>query len=263
MEKVMEFANRCLNCKNKPCIKSCPMETNIPEFIQKIKENNLEEAYRILAENNLFTYICSKICPQEEQCQLTCTRGIKEKPIKIGFLEEYVNKWAEENNIEYKPEIKEKNGKKIAVVGSGPAGLSCAYELAKEGYSVTVFEKDEKLGGILRYGVPDFRLPKRILNSIIEKLRKMNIEFKTSCKIGKDILIENLKEDYDAVFLGLGAQTQVIYSLGSIEDHVYDSGYFLKRYSEKEYIENLRKCNSNRWRKCCHGFCKMCKRNGC
>jgi len=242
MDKVIEFANKCLNCKTKPCIKSCPMATDIPSFIEKIKEKDLERAYNILIENNLFTYICSKICPQEEQCQLTCTRGIKGEPIKIGFLEESVNKWAKENNVSHEVKIKEKNGMKIAVVGSGPSGLSCAYELTKEGFDVTVFEKDELLGGILRYGVPDFRLPKNILDSIIEKLRKMDIKFLTSCKLGKDITIEKLKEEYEAVFLGLGAQKQVEYSLSEEKnERIYNSADFLRIYNEGKTIESLGK----------------------
>lgn len=242
MEQVIEFANKCLNCKNKPCIKSCPMATDIPFFIDKIKKGDLEGAYNTLIENNLFTYICSKICPQEEQCQLTCTRGIKGEPIKIGFLEEYVNKWAKENNIQHKVKIKEKNGMKIAVVGSGPSGLSCAYELAKEGFNVTVFEKDALLGGILRYGVPEFRLPKNILNSIIEKLNKMDIKFVTSCKLGKDISIEKLKTEYEAIFLGLGAQRQIQYTLSEEKNEkIYNSADFLKIYNEDKIIENLGK----------------------
>ena len=169
IEEIQELAKWCLNCKMKPCSKTgCPINTEIPEFIEKIKAEEYEEAYKILMANNIFSHVCSLVCPQEEQCEGSCIRGIKQTPTKIGELEKFINEWADENKIEYKINQKEKNGKKVAIVGSGPAGIECAIELLKNGYAVTIFEKDKIPGGILRYGIPDFRLGKEIVEDIIQ-----------------------------------------------------------------------------------------------
>ncbi|MBR3152082.1 MAG: FAD-dependent oxidoreductase [Clostridia bacterium] len=243
MEKIdviMEKANWCLGCKAKPCSKGCPMNTNIPEFIREIKKNNFEEAYRILIENNIFSHICSIVCPQEEQCEGACIRGIKQTSTEIGFLERFVNEWAEENDTKIKFECKKKNGKKVAVIGSGPAGLECSFELIKNGFDVTVFEKDKDFGGVPWYGIPDFRLDKKLINNIIGLLKENGVVFKNNIIFGSDITIESLKNDFDAIFIGIGAEKPSLYSLGDF-DRIYDSDTFLRAYNNKEFIENLGK----------------------
>lgn len=241
IEGIKEKANYCLNCKNRPCQKACPMQTNIPGFIEEIKNDNIENAYKILMDNNIFSSICSFICPQENQCEGSCTRGIKEKPVLIGELEQFVNCYAKEKKLKYNIEKKEDINIKVAIIGSGPASLSCAYELAKEGVSVTIFEKEESLGGILRYGIPDYRLDKKELDSVINKIINLGIEVKTKCEFGKDIHINDLKNDgYSYIFLGIGAGMPTKYSLGAGEiKGVYDSNVFLKEYNQGNYIRNL------------------------
>ena len=169
MESIIEKANECLCCKLPMCRKGCPVATNIPEFISNIKNGNIEKAYNILQENNILSSICSRVCPSENQCMGSCIRGIKQNSVQINTLERYVNDVAEEKNIKYNIEIKENIDKKVAIIGSGPAGISCAYELLKKGYKTTIFEKEEKCGGILRYGIPDFRLDKSYIDAVIER----------------------------------------------------------------------------------------------
>ena len=240
IEKIKEMADWCLGCKLKPCSeKGCPIKTNIPEFISKVKEEKFDEAYDILQENNIFSHICGTICPQEEQCEGKCVRGIKQEPTKIGRLEKFVNEWALENNYEYVYKTNtQKNNKKVSVIGSGPAGIECAYELKKNGYDVTIYEKDKEFGGILRYGIPDFRLSKNIIQNIISNLKKMGVEFISETKFGRDITIDSLKKEYDAVFLGIGAECPSTYNIGDFKN-IYDSDTFLRRYNDKEYIEGL------------------------
>lgn len=239
IEEIKQKANWCLQCKTKPCMeKGCPVHTNIPEFISKIKEEKFKEAYDILQENNIFSHICGTICPQEDQCEGKCVRAIKQVPTSIGYLEKFVNEWAEENNYEFEYKVGEEKDKKVAVIGSGPAGLECAYDLRKNGYKVTIFEKDNEFGGILRYGIPDFRLSKNIIDNIINKLKKMGVDFKNNTSLGKDISIESLKKEYDAVFIGIGAEKPSTYDLGDFEN-IYDSDVFLRAYNNKEYLENL------------------------
>ena len=239
LEKIQEKANWCLQCKARPCAeKGCPVHTNIPEFISKIKEEKFKEAYDILQENNIFSHICGTICPQEEQCEGSCIRGIKQIPTSIGELEKFVNEWAEKNSYEFEYKVGEEKNKNIAIIGSGPAGLECAYELRKNGYKVTIFEKDEDYGGILRYGIPDFRLSKDIIQNIIDKLKKMGIVFRNNTCFGKDIKIDDLKNEFDAIFLGIGAEKPSTYDLGDFES-IYDSDTFLRAYNNKKYLENL------------------------
>ena len=239
IEEIKQKANWCLQCKTKPCMeKGCPIHTNIPEFISKIKEEKFKEAYDILQENNIFSHICGTICPQEEQCEGSCVRGIKQVPTSIGELEKFVNEWAKENEYEFVYQVGEEKDKKVAIIGSGPAGLECAYELRKQGYQVTIFEKDEDFGGILRYGIPDFRLSKDIIKKIIDKLKKMGIIFKNNTCLGKDITIEDLKNEFDAIFLGIGAEKSSTYDLGDFES-IYDSDTFLRAYNNKKYLDNL------------------------
>ena len=239
IEEIKQKANWCLQCKTKPCMeKGCPIHTNIPEFISKIKEEKFKEAYDILQENNIFSHVCGTICPQEEQCEGSCIRGIKQIPTSIGELEKFVNEWAKENEYEFVYQVGEEKDKKVAIIGSGPAGLECAYELRKQGYQVTIFEKDEDFGGILRYGIPDFRLSKDIIKKIIDKLKKMGIIFKNNTCLGKDITIEDLKNEFDAIFLGIGAEKSSTYDLGDFES-IYDSDTFLRAYNNKKYLDNL------------------------
>ena len=242
-EKIKIKAKYCLNCKNKPCQKACPIETNVPSFIEKIKENNFKEAYTILMDNNIFSPICSAICPQENQCEGSCTRGIKGTSVEIGKLEKLVNEYAKQNSFFYNIKQNKTSNHKVAVIGSGPASLSCAYELAKKGIFVTIFEKEENLGGILRYGIPSYRLNKNDIDEIINKILNLGIRVQTKCEFGKDINIESLKEQgYEAIFLGIGASSPTTYSLCDEElKGIYTSDYFLKEYNEGRKIENLGK----------------------
>lgn len=242
-QQIINKANYCLNCINKPCsTKGCPMHTQIPEFISKIKSNEMDEAYRILKENNLFSYICALICPQEEQCEGSCIRGIKQEPTQIGILEKYVNEWAISNIIEVDYKKKASTGKSIAIIGGGPAGLECAFTLLLAGCDVTIYEKEEQLGGILTYGIPDFRLDKKIVNDIIDIVKSMGATICTNKELGKDINLSELQENFDAVFLGIGAYKSQKYSLCDEEvDSIYLSDIFLKRYAQNDYINNLGK----------------------
>ena len=243
MKEILNLASECLNCKVKPCsMKGCPIKTNIPEFINMVREENYKEAYKILQENNLLSYICSLVCPQEEQCEGSCVKGVKSNPVHIGNLEKIVNEWAIENKYEYKIDKKQLNGKKVAIIGSGPAGLACSIELLKEGFSVDIYEKDKLPGGILVYGIPDFRLSKSIVEELINKIKALGANFITEKELGKDILLENLSKEYDAVFLGIGATKSTTYSLSEeIIKGIYKSDEFLKAYNEKKFINNLGK----------------------
>ena len=241
LEEIKLKANWCLGCKNKPCSNGCPMKTNIPEFISKIKENNLKEAYNILIQNNIFSHVCSLVCPQEKQCEGSCIRGIKSTPTEIGKLEAFVNEWAIKNNI--KPDIHqeiEKKNVKVAIIGSGPAGLSCSYELAKSGVKSVVFEKENVLGGILSYGIPDFRLDKKIIDRIVEVLKSLGVEFKLGQELGKNISIKELKKKFDYIFIGIGAELSTTYSLSDEKlENIYNSDEFLRHYNFNNYIKNL------------------------
>lgn len=241
MKSVSECANYCLNCKLKPCsLKGCPMQTKIPEFIMEVKNENYEEAYKLLQENNVFSHICSIVCPQEEQCEGSCVRGIKSEPTNIGILEKFVNEWAIENKIEYKINKQASNGKKVAIIGSGPAGLECSIELLKAGFEVDIFEKDETPGGILIYGIPEFRLPKDIVQNIVEKIKTLGGKFYTNRALGVDFNIRELSQKYDAVFVGIGAANSSKYKLADEEvSEIYDSDVFLRAYRENKYPKEL------------------------
>ena len=243
IETIKELAGWCLNCKTRPCSeKGCPMHTNIPEFISKIKEENYKDAYQILIENNIFSHICSLVCPQEDQCEGSCIRGIKQTPTEIGRLERFVNEWAKENKIELKQTKVEKNGKKVAIVGSGPAGIECAAELLKHGYEVTIFEKDDIPGGILWYGIPDFRLPKELVENVIQNIQKMGAVIRTGIALGKDIFLDDLRKEYDGVFLSIGAAMPSMYHLtDEAVTSIYKPDVFLRAYNENRFIENLGK----------------------
>ena len=206
-EEAMEEATRCINCKNAKCVQGCPVAINIPGFIKEVKEGNIEEAYKIIGESSALPAICGRVCPQESQCEGNCIRGIKGEPVSIGKLERFVADYALEHDI--KPVGAEKtNGHKVAVIGSGPAGLTCAGDLAKLGYEVTVFEALHELGGVLVYGIPEFRLPKqKVVAKEIEKVKELGVKFETNVVIGKSTTIDQLieEEGFEAVFIGSGA----------------------------------------------------------
>ena len=204
-EEAMEEAGRCLGCKHEPCRGGCPVAVSIPQFIAQVREGNFAEAYRILSGDNALPAVCGRVCPQETQCESKCVRGIKGEPVAIGRLERFVADWARENGLSSARDV-EKNGDKVAIVGSGPAGLTCAGELAKMGYSVTIFEALHTAGGVLIYGIPEFRLPKEIVSKEIEGLKQMGVEVETNMVIGKVLSIDELFErGYKAVFVGSGA----------------------------------------------------------
>ena len=203
-EEAINEAGRCLHCNNPRCVKGCPVNILIPEFIKYIKEDNLEKAYEIISESSSLPSICGRVCPQEKQCEKMCIKGLKGEAISIGALERYVADFAMDNNLINKKTSPKKN-KKIAIVGSGPAGLSCAYELVLNGYDVTVYEVLHRAGGVLTYGIPEFRLPKKIVQREIEKLEKLGVKILCNTPIGNIITLTELEKEYDAVFLGTGA----------------------------------------------------------
>ena len=207
MEEAQEEASRCLKCKNAQCMKGCPVSIEIPAFIKEIEEGNIEEAAKVIARSSALPAVCGRVCPQESQCEGKCIRGIKGEPISIGKLERFVADWSRENGVE--PEKAESmNGKKVAVIGSGPAGLTCAGDLAKLGYEVTIFEALHEAGGVLVYGIPEFRLPKEtVVKHEIENVKKLGVKIETNVVIGKSTTIDELlsEEGFDAVFVGSGA----------------------------------------------------------
>ncbi len=206
-EEAMEEASRCIGCKNAACVKGCPVSIDIPGFIGQVKEGNIEEAYKIISEASSLPAVCGRVCPQESQCEGKCIRGLKGDPISIGKLERFVADWAFENDVHPEPP-KEKNGKKVAVIGSGPAGVTCAGDLAKLGYDVTVFEALHELGGVLVYGIPEFRLPKeRVVRKEIENVKRLGVKFETNVVVGKSVTIDQLLEEegFEAIFIGSGA----------------------------------------------------------
>ncbi len=206
-EEAMEEAARCINCKNAQCVKGCPVAIDIPAFIEQVKLGNIEAAYQIISQSSALPAVCGRVCPQESQCEGRCIRGIKGDPISIGKLERFVADWARENNIKPEP-AKEKNGKKVAVIGSGPAGLTCAGDLARLGYDVTIFEALHEAGGVLVYGIPEFRLPKEeVVAKEIANVESLGVKIEKNVIIGKSITIDELieEEGFEAVFIGSGA----------------------------------------------------------
>ena len=206
-EEAMEEASRCINCKNAQCIKGCPVSINIPGFIEKVKNGGVEGAYQVISESSALPAVCGRVCPQESQCEGKCIRGIKGEPVSIGKLERFVADSAREAGI--KPQgAEKKNGKKVAVIGSGPAGLTCAGDLARMGYEVTIFEALHEPGGVLVYGIPEFRLPKtKVVAKEIENVKSLGVKIETNVVVGKSVTIDELLEEegYDAVFIGSGA----------------------------------------------------------
>lgn len=229
-EIAVAEATRCLNCKNRPCVQGCPVNISIPEFITKIKGGDFEGAYQVISQSSSLPAVCGRVCPQETQCESKCTLGIKFEPVGIGRLERFV---ADYHNANYKgePEVPAPNGHKVAVIGSGPSGLTCAGDLAKKGYKVTVFEALHLAGGVLVYGIPEFRLPKEIVRKEVETLKKYGVDVETNVVVGKTITIDELFEDgYEAVFVGSGAGLPRFMGIpGESLKGVYSANEFLTR----------------------------------
>ena len=241
-EEAMEEASRCINCKNAQCVKGCPVAINIPGFIEKIKNDDMEGAYQVISESSALPAVCGRVCPQESQCEGKCIRGIKGEPVSIGKLERFAADWARENGI--KPEgAKEKLGKKVAVIGSGPAGLTCAGDLAKLGYDVTIFEALHEAGGVLVYGIPEFRLPKKKdVKKEIENVKSLGVKIETDVVIGKSVTIDELLEEegFDAVFIGSGAGLPKFMGIpGEQANGVFSANEYLTRSNlMKAFDEN-------------------------
>ena len=204
MEEINEKSNYCLSCKNKPCTKGCPLGNDITEFIKYIKEEKYEEAYKTLLETTVLSSICGRICPHEKQCQGSCIRGIKQTPVDIGNLEAFIGDMAIEKDWKI-TKYEENNNKKVAIIGGGPAGLTSAAFLERYGFNVTIYEKNDKLGGILYKGIPEFRLDKKVLQNTISKILELGIQVKYNVELEKDFTLEELKKQYDAILLTFGA----------------------------------------------------------
>ena len=229
-EQAVDEANRCLNCKNKPCVGGCPVSIDIPEFIAKIREKDFEGAYKIISKSSSLPAVCGRVCPQETQCESKCVRGIKGEPVAIGRLERFVADWHNKNCTEA-PKAPEKNGHKCAVIGAGPSGLTCAGDLAKMGYDVTVFEALHLAGGVLVYGIPEFRLPKAIVAHEVENLKALGVKIETNVVVGKTIEVDELFEQgFEAIFIGSGAGLPRFMNIpGENLKGVYSANEFLTR----------------------------------
>ena len=230
-DQAIDEAKRCLNCKNKPCVGGCPVKIYIPEFLAKVAEGDFEEAYRIISKSSSLPAVCGRVCPQESQCEQKCVRGIKGEPVAIGRLERFVADWHNANSTE-KAVAPKSNGHKVAVVGSGPSGLACAGDLAKKGYEVTVFEALHTPGGVLVYGIPEFRLPKDIVKKEIETLKELGVKIETNVIIGKTISVDALMNEYgfESVFIGSGAGLPRFMNIkGENLNGVYSANEFLTR----------------------------------
>ena len=227
---ALDEAARCLNCKNPACVSGCPVNIHIPEFISKVAEGDFEGAYQVIHQSSSLPAVCGRVCPQETQCESKCVRGIKGEPVGIGRLERFVADWHNTYATE-KPTVPAPNGHKVAIVGSGPSGLTCAGDLAKEGYAVTVFEALHVAGGVLMYGIPEFRLPKAIVQKEVDTLKAMGVEMMTNVVIGKTITVDELFEDgYEAVFIGSGAGLPRFMGIpGESLKGVYSANEFLTR----------------------------------
>ena len=239
-EQAIDEANRCLGCKNMPCVDGCPVKIHIPEFISKIKEGDFEGAYQIITKSSSLPAVCGRVCPQETQCESKCVRGIKGESVGIGRLERFVADWHNTFCTE-EPVRPTSNGHRVAVVGSGPSGLTCAGDLAKRGYDVTVYEALHTAGGVLVYGIPEFRLPKKIVAKEVDTLKKLGVHIETNVVIGKTLTIDELFErGYEAVFVGSGAGLPNFMGIpGESLKGVYSANEFLTRSNlMKSYLAN-------------------------
>jgi glutamate synthase (NADPH/NADH) small chain len=227
---AIDEALRCLNCKHMPCVSGCPVNIRIPEFIMKIRENDFEGAYQVITQTSSLPAVCGRVCPQETQCEAKCVRGLKGEPVGIGRLERFVADWHNTHSGEI-PKCDPPNGHKVAIVGSGPSGLTCAGDLAKKGYKVTIFEALHTAGGVLVYGIPEFRLPKEIVKKEVDTLIKMGVDIQTNIVIGKTLTVDELFEQgYEAVFIGSGAGLPNFMNIpGENLKGVYSANEFLTR----------------------------------
>ena len=231
-EEAMEEVNRCLGCKKAKCMEGCPVSINIPGFVHEVKEGNFEKAYQIIGESSALPAVCGRVCPQETQCEGRCIRGMKGEAVSIGKLERFVADWAKENGIKPVPAA-QKNGHKVAVIGSGPSGLTCAGDLAKMGYDVTIFEALHKAGGVLVYGIPEFRLPKdKVVAAEVENVKSLGVKIETNVIIGKSVTIDELLKDegFEAVFIGSGAGLPMFMGIpGEQANGVFSANEYLTR----------------------------------
>lgn len=246
-QEAMEEAQRCLHCKNRPCVEGCPVNIHIPEFIAKVAEGDFKAAYEIISDTNALPCVSGRVCPQESQCESRCVRGVKGEAVAIGRLERFVADWYLKNVVAA-PQKPTQNGIRVAVVGSGPAGLTCASDLAKKGYEVTVFEAFHTAGGVLVYGIPEFRLPKAIVQSEVDKLEALGVEFRLDVVVGRTITIDELMEEgYKAVFVGSGAGLPLFMGIeGENLAGVYSANEYLTRVNlmkayREDYDTPLRK----------------------
>jgi len=237
-DNIKQKAEYCLNCKNPQCRTGCPLGNNIPAFIQKVKEDNLEEAYKILCETTAIPAICGRICPHQKQCQGKCIRGIKSEPVSIGEIEAYVGDWALNNTnslLNCCKDIQEKN-KKVAVIGGGPSGLTAAVFLRKNGYKVTIYEKQKDLGGILKRGIPEFRLSNEIVEKTIEQILALGIDVQCEKELGKNLYLVDLKKEYDAIYLAIGANIPRKMAIEGEElEGVYGGNSLLENQNHPDY----------------------------
>ena len=231
-EEAMAEASRCLHCKNPRCVSKCPVSISIPDFIEQVKEGNFAEAAKIIAKSSALPAVCGRVCPQENQCEGQCVLGIKGEAVAIGKLERFVADWARENNVDLSEKLPS-NGKKVAVIGSGPSGIACAGDLAKLGYEVTIFEALHKAGGVLVYGIPEFRLPKdTVVQGEVDNLKKLGVKIETNVIIGKTVTIDELfdEENFEAVFIGSGAGLPRFMGIkGEDASGVFSANEFLTR----------------------------------
>ena len=241
-EEAQEEAQRCLNCKNPRCVQGCPVSINIPDFIQEVKAGNFEEAAKVIAKSSSLPAVCGRVCPQESQCEGVCVVGIKGEPVSIGKLERFVADWSRENDIDLSGNI-EKNGIKVAIVGSGPSGLACAGDLAKAGYDVTIFEAFHESGGVLTYGIPEFRLPKtKVVNYEIDSIKKLGVKIENNVVVGRTITIDEMfeNEGFKGVLIGSGAGLPSFMGIpGENANGVLSANEFLTRVNlMKAYIDD-------------------------
>jgi glutamate synthase (NADPH/NADH) small chain len=230
-EQAIREAQRCLLCKNRPCVAGCPVRVRIPEFLAALAEGNLPEAARILLADNTLPAVCGRVCPQETQCEQVCVRAAKGAPVAVGYLERFVADWALTHPDKvHKEDRPEPTGKKVAIVGSGPAGLTMAGELARKGHAVTLFEALHETGGVLRYGIPEFRLPKHIVDTEVARLQDLGVEIECNVVVGKTVTLAELREEFDAVFVGNGAGLPVMLNIdGENLKGVYSANEYLTR----------------------------------
>ena len=246
MKEIEEKVDYCLNCKVKPCSqKGCPLNNNIPEFIKAVKEEKYKEAYQILSKTTVLPGICGKICPHMKQCEGSCVRGIKGEPVSIGDIEAYIFQKSIENDYQLKDVIsKEKNAKltnkKVAIIGGGPAGLTCAAFLAKDGVEVTIYEKYNYLGGLLIHGIPEFRLSKETVKETVNRILDLGVKVEYNKELGKNLMLKELEEKYDAIFLSLGANKPIQMGVkGENLDGVYGGNELLEHNTHPNYEEKI------------------------